>query len=116
MENRKRIDEVKESLLQQLKAENALWSYDTSSLPGSCIPDDQLIALTLRHLDLPEIDSLFSIYPFGKIKNAWKRFLVPEGDYLYTLNRFLAWFYFRAKRPDTYLRSLETRRLNKILR
>ena len=66
----------------------------------------------MRYLDLQEIRQLFSIFPKRKIKSAWINLLVPEGDFLYTLNRFFAWYYFKAKRPDSYLKSLQTRRLN----
>lgn len=103
---------VKLFLFERLKKENALWSYDVSSLQADDIADDQLIAMTLRHLDLPEIDKLFEVYSFKKIKCAWKELLIPQGDFLYTLNRFFAWYYFKAKNPDTYLKSLKTRRLN----
>ena len=78
--------------------------------------DDQLIAMTMRYLDLPEIRQLFQIFSYRKIKNAWKNLLVPEGEYIYTLNRFFAWYYFKAKNPDAYLKSLQTRRINAIAR
>lgn len=66
----------------------------------------------MRHL--PEIKQFFLIYPKKAIKSAWIRLLVPEGDYLYTLNRFFAWYYFKAKRPDAYLKSLITRHINSL--
>lgn len=113
--NRDKVNEVKRTLLSLLKEEKAFWSYAPESVDIDNIGDDQLIALTLRHLDLPEIKQLFSIFSFRKIKDAWKRLLVPEGEYLYTLNRFFAWYYFKAKNPDAYLKSLETRHLNKLL-
>ena len=50
----------------------------------------------------------------SKIKNSWVKYLIPEGHYLFTLNRFLAWYYFDIKKPDVYLKSMETRRLNQI--
>ena len=62
-----------------------------TDMTAESLPDDQLIALTLRHLDL------------------------PEGEYLSTLNRFLAWYYFDAKRPDVYLKSLITRHNKRLL-
>lgn len=114
--DRKKIMEIKENLLSLLKAENAFWSYRADSISVGNIGDDQLIALTMRYLDLPEIKQLFNIFSYRKIKSAWKRLLVPEGEYLYTLNRFFAWYYFRAKRPDAYLKSLETRHLNNLLK
>ncbi len=106
---------VKRALLEQLKQEHAFWSYEPESVNLDSVDDDQLIALTMRHLDLREIKQLFSIFSMRKIKNAWKRLLVPEGDYLYTLNRFFAWYYFKAKNPDAYLKGLQTRHLNRLL-
>lgn len=116
---KKRQDQIKDikcRLLEQLKGENAFWSYAPESVTVDNIHDEQLIAMTMRYLDLPEIKQLFQIYSFNKIKDAWKKILVPEGDYLYTLNRFFAWYYFKAKRPDSYLKSLQTRQLNSMLK
>ncbi len=110
--NKDKRKEIKGRLLEQLKEENAFWSYAQESVSLDSVRDDQLIALTMRYLDLDEIKQLFSIFSFKKIKDAWKRLLVPEGEYLYTLNRFFAWYYFKAKNPDAYLKSLQTRHLN----
>lgn len=106
---------VKESLLRMLKKDKAFWSYSNESVTIDSIGDDQLIAFTMRYLDLEEIKLLFCLYSKVKIKSAWKRLLVPEGKYLYTLNRFFAWYYFKAKNPDAYLKTLETRHLNRII-
>lgn len=70
---------IKEQLLAQLKREADFWSYDPESVTLDTIRDDELIALTLRHLDLPEIGQLFKIFSFRKIKTAWMRLLVPQG-------------------------------------
>ena len=112
--DRHKADEIRQSLFEKLKEENAFWSYASESVLISKISDDQLIALTMRYLDLPEIKQLFSIFSARKIKAAWRELLVPEGEYLYTLNRFFAWYYFKAKNPDSYLKSLQTRHLNKM--
>lgn len=112
VKSKDKINEIKRALLQQLMEENAFWSYAPESVTLDNIRDEQLIALTLRYLDLDEIKQLFSIFPFKKIKDAWKKLLVPEGEYLYTLNRFFAWYYFKAKNPDAYLKSLQTRHIN----
>lgn len=112
--NKGKITAIKQNLLEQLKEENAFWSYNADSVNIEKIKDEQLIALTLRHLDLSEIKQLFLIFSSKTIKKAWIDQLVPEGDYLYTLNRFFAWYYFKAKRPDSYLKSLQTRHFNKI--
>lgn len=113
--NNDKRDKIKGMLLEQLKEEHSFWSYAPESVSIANVNDDQIIVLTMRYLDLPEIKQLFEIFSYRKIKNAWKRLLVPEGEYLYTLNRFFAWYYFKAKRPDAYLKSLQTRHLNSLL-
>lgn len=105
---------IKSYLLEMLKREGAYWSYNKAGIIIETLSDDDLIADTLRYLDLDEIKLLFDIYPKSKIKTAWKEKLVPEGEYLYTLNRFFAWYYFDAKKPDAYLKNLETRHLNSL--
>lgn len=112
--DKRQITDIKHALFSQLEAEHAFWSYAEGAVTPDNLNDDQLIALTMRHLDLPEIKQLFSIFSYRKIKSAWRRLLVPEGEYLYTLNRFFAWYYFKAKRPDAYLKSLETRHFNSL--
>lgn len=99
-------------LLQKLKAENCFWSYNGDSVKD--VPDDILIEKTLVYLDLPEIDTLFQLFPFKKIKKVWLEQMVPQGEYLYTLNRFLAWYYFHVRRPDQYLKAMITRHYNKM--
>lgn len=110
----KEIEQVKADLLRQLKDERVFWSYAPEDISLDKIEDSQLIALTMRYLDLSEIKQLFSIFSYRKVKDAWKRILVPEGEYLYTLNRFFAWYYFKAKRPDAYLKTLQTRHMNSL--
>lgn len=103
---------VKSDLLAKLKQEKRFWSYNEDSINE--ISDEMLIEKTLLYLDLEEIDLLFLVYPFKKIKQVWLEHLVPKEDYLYTLNRFFAWYYFKAKCPDTYIKSMATRYFNKI--
>ena len=104
-------EHIKSELLDKLKREHRFWSFDQSSIKE--VPDDILIEMTLIYLDLEEIDQLFQIYPYKQVKAVWLERLVPQGDYLYTLNRFLAWRYFKAKRPDAYIKSMATRHFNK---
>lgn len=112
--NKDKKDSIKRQLVDCLKEEHAFWSYEPSSVSADSIDEDELIAMTMRYLDLPQIQLLFSIFSFKKIKHAWQRLLVPEGEYLYTLNRFFAWYYFKAKKPDSYLKMLETRSLMRL--
>ena len=106
-------DSIKSVLLDQLKQESCFWSYNEDSIRS--ISDDMLIEKTLLYLDLPEIDLLFKLYPFKQIKRVWLEYLIPQEEYLYTLNRFFAWYYFKAKRPDTYIKSMATRHYNRML-
>ena len=116
-------DAIKQELLAKLKQEHCFWSYNEDSIKD--IPDDMLIEKTLLHLDLliektllhldlDEINQLFLIYPFKKIKQVWLDYLIPQEEYLYTLNRFFAWYYFKAKKPDAYIKSMATRHFNKM--
>ncbi len=114
MSNMVNREAVKQELLDRLKQEHCFWSYRADTLTD--VPDDVLIEKTLRHLDLPEIDSLFTIYSYRQVKQVWLQHLVPQGEYLGTLNRFFAWYYFNAKRPDTYLKAMETRHYNRMMK
>ncbi len=106
-----RGDMIKQELVSKLKQEHCFWSYRQESVKN--IPDDILIEKTLLYLDLDEINRLFLIYPFKKIKRVWLDCLIPQEEYLYTLNRFLAWYYFKIKNPDVYIKSMATRYFNK---
>ncbi len=101
---------IKLELFKKLKEENAFWSYNIGGTDP--VNDRTLIVKTLVHLDLPEIDMLFQIFPFSKIKKVWREELAISGEYYHTLNRFLAWWYFDIKNPDSYLKSVITRHIN----
>ena len=103
---------IKSNLLAKLKQEHCFWSYNEDTI--SDISDDMLIEKTLLHLDLEEIDQLFQLYPYSRVKRVWLDHLVPQEEYLYTLNRFLAWYYFKAKLPDAYIKSMATRFHNRL--
>ncbi len=105
-------DALKQELLSKLKQEHCFWSYNENSIND--LPDDLLIENTLLHLDLPEINQLFEIYPYQKVKQVWLDYIVPQSEYFYTLNRFIAWYYFKAKKPDAYIKSMATRHFNKM--
>jgi hypothetical protein len=99
-------------LIEKLKEENRFWSY-APGFADSDVPDEIIIEKTLVYLDLDEIKVLFELYGKQKVKRVWLERLVPQGEYLHTLNRFFAWFYFRVKKPDMYIKSMETRILNR---
>lgn len=103
----------KDYLIDLLNQECRLWSYDIRY--DKDIPDDILIEKVMVYLDLQEIDMLFKLFSFQKIKRVWLDRLIPQEDYLYSLNRFFAWYYFGAKRPDAYIKSMATRHFNKMI-
>lgn len=102
--------QAKQQLIGLLKNEQCFWSYSPDSIDN--ISDDILIEKVLLYLDIPEIDQLFKIYPYKKVKQVWLDKLVPQLEYYYSLNRFFAWYYFHSKRPDQYVKSMATRHFN----
>ena len=102
----------KQKLIERLKEEQCFWSYRQDSIND--ISDEMLIEKVLLYLDIPEINVLFQLYPYQKIKSVWLNNLIPQLDYYYSLNRFFAWYYFKSKRPDQYIKSMATRHFNRI--
>lgn len=99
--------EIKRQLFKKLKDGHYFWSYDVSSVND--ISDELLIEMVMIYLDIDEINQLFFIYPYQKVKSVWIEKLIPQGEYLFTLNKFLALYYFQAKNPGAYVKSMATR-------
>ncbi len=104
---------IKPYLIERLKQENAFWSYKVDAIKD--VPDDILVELVFLHLDMDDIDRLFEIYPAKFVKKAWMQNVAPLGDRHFILNKFFAWYYFHAKRPAAYVKSIETRHINKLM-
>mgnify|MGYP007070189481 CR=1 FL=1 len=102
---------IRAQLLERLKAEHCLWSYNVSEIQD--IPDDMLIELVMLHLDIEDINSLFLIFPYGKVKKGWLENVVVQGERYYNLNLFFSWYYFHAKKPSQYVKAMATRYQNK---
>ena len=105
--------EIKPFLIERLKQQHCLWSYENDSVQD--IPDDVLVELVMLYLDIEEIDLLFQLYDYQKVKSAWIKNVVAQGERYYNLNYFFAWYYFHAKRPRSYVKAMATRELNKRL-
>ena len=103
---------TKELLIEKLLKHNGFWSFDVQHLPE--VTDDILIEKALLYLDIEDINMLFKIYPFKKIKQVWLERLAVQGDYFARLNKLLAWMYFDIKQPDRYLKRLENRRFKTV--
>ena len=93
---------AKEILIKKLKAKNCFWSFDIHS--GLLILDDILIEKNLLYLDIEDINILFKLYPYSKIKKVWHNRLILQGEYFGKLNILLAWMYFDIKNPERYIK------------
>jgi len=60
---------------------------------------ESIIEKTLVYLDVDEIKVLFELYGKQMVKHVWLERLVPQGDYLFTLNRFLRGSISASKKP-----------------
>ena len=104
---------VREHIVDKLIASGGFWSYDEKSVREN-MSDEQLIEAVLEKLDIDDIDLLFHIFPKNKIKAVWRERMVIQNDFYYSLNRFFAWYYFGIRRPDRYLKAMNTRHLSKL--
>jgi hypothetical protein len=100
-------------LVEQLKQQHCLWSYDHDAIDD--LPDDMLIEFVMLYLDIDEINMLFQLFPYKKVKRSWIENVVTQGERYYTLNYFFAWYYFHVKRPRAYVKAMATRQLNRRL-
>ena len=112
-EMKEEVIDIKPFLIQKLKQEHCLWSYENDSIQD--IPDDVLVELVMLYLDIDEINLLFRLFDYKKVKRAWIENVVAQGERYYNLNYFFAWYYFHAKQPRRYVKSMATRQLNKRL-
>jgi len=109
-------NKLRRSLFRKLKKENAFWSYDPKSVTSRNCDDETLIYKTLIHLDIKEINQLFSLYDKAKIQEVWERELCIQGDFYRRLNKFLAYCYFDITDPKKYIRKIERKHLKNIER
>jgi hypothetical protein len=102
----------KEILCKKLIERNSFWSYKIQQ--DTLIPDEIIIEKTLIYLDIEDINKLFKLFPYKKIKQVWRNRLVIQGDYYRSLNKLLAWLYFDIKNPDKYFKTVVSQHLNKF--
>ena len=107
------IINIKSYLIEKLKQEHCLWSYENDSIQD--IPDDVLVELVMLYLDIDEINLLFQLFDYNAVKRAWIENVVAQGERFYNLNFFFAWYYFHAKQPRSYVKAMATRQLHKRL-
>jgi len=102
-------NKLRQNLFLKLKRENAFWSYNPENVTLRNCDDVTLIYKTLVHLDIEEINQLFTIYDRAKVQEVWERELCIQGDFYRRLNKFLAYFYFNIDNPKKYIREIERR-------
>ena len=102
--------DAKQLLFRKLKKENCFWSYDLSKMKS--ISDESLIEHVLLHLDIEDINQLFQLFGYKKVKRVWLDRVAPQGAMFRPYNILYAWYYFGAKRPEAYVKSIETRHIN----
>ncbi|MBR4363512.1 MAG: hypothetical protein IKP33_01080 [Prevotella sp.] len=106
-------EDVKKQLFRKLKKENCLWSYDVSKMKS--ISDESLIEHVLLYLDIDDINKLFPLFGYKKVKRVWLDRVAPQGAMFRPFNILYAWYYFGAKRPEAYVKSIETRHMNRLM-
>ena len=110
---RKMKQSVRQQLFRKLKKENCFWSYDVSKMKS--ISDEALIEHVMLYLDIDDIDKLFSLFGYKKVKRVWLDRVAPQGEMFRPFNILYAWYYFGAKRPEAYVKSIETRHINRLM-
>ena len=98
------VNKNKALLFKHLKKEKTFWSYDPESVSIKNMDDDMLIEKTLLHLDIDDINRLFTMFPKSRIKKIWRTRLCPLEPYYNGLNRMFAYIYFDVKNPDRYIK------------
>ena len=113
MKRTEAVKSTRQFLIDKLKQEHFLWSFDVNSIQD--IPDDVLVELVMLYLDIDEINMLFQLFDYKTVKRAWIENVVAQGERYYNMNYFFAWYYFHAKQPRSYVKAMATRQLNKRL-
>ena len=106
-------ENVRQQLFRKLKRANCLWSYDVSKMHS--ISDEALIEHVMLYLDIDDINKLFALFGYKKVKRVWLDRVAPQGAMFRSYNILYAWYYFGAKRPEAYVKSIETRHINRIM-
>ena len=100
---------LRKRLEKKLFEENAFWSYNRYSI--NIIPDNEFIEKVLLHLDIEDVQALFSLFPKKKIQKVWQELVLSREPLYHNLNRLYAFLLFDIKNPDRYIRRSEERRV-----
>jgi hypothetical protein len=104
---------LRKRLEKKLIEENAFWSYNKSRM--DIIPDDEFIEKVLLHLDIEDVQSLFSLFPKKKIQKVWQEVVLSRDPLYHNLNRLYAFLLFDIKHPDRYIRYYKNKYIKSIV-
>ena len=78
---------------------------------------DYLQNMTTENMvfQIDDINQLFPLFGYKKVKRVWLDRVAPQGAMFRPYNILYAWYYFGAKRPEAYVKSIETRHMNRIM-
>lgn len=96
----------KRILYAKLKENGAFWSGRMDPVGSMNDKDDDiLIEKGLLNLEFEDMHFLFDAYPAKKIRDYWKKNLVPQDDRYGIINRLLGILFFNIKDIDKYIAS-----------
>ena len=72
------MDDVRSELFCKLKDENCFWSYDVSKMDS--ISDEALIEHVLLYVDIDDVNKLFPLFGYKKVKRVWLDRVAPQGE------------------------------------
>ena len=92
---------LKQQIADKLVHRKLFWSYN--AVNSSDIPDEVLIEKVLIHLDVDDIDRLFLIFSWKKIREVWLKEVVIQDPFYHSMNILLAYLYFHIRKPEAYI-------------
>lgn len=81
------MEDIRLELFRKLKDENCFWSYDLSKMDN--ISDEALIEHVMLYLDIEDINKLFIIFRYNKVKRVWLDRVAPQGEMFRPYNIFM---------------------------
>ena len=84
-------EDARKQLFRKLKKENCFWSYDVSKMMS--ISDESLIEHVLLYLDIEDINQLFQLFGYKKVKRVWLDRVAPQGEMFRPYNILVVFLY-----------------------
>lgn len=109
----RRKSEMRSSLVNKLIKATSFWSYE--GVDESTLTDDDIIENTIIHLDIEDIEQLFSLYGEKQVKSVWLERIAIQGEHLYNLNILMSMYFFGIMNPEKYLEGIERKHIKKLL-